>query len=160
MGNCFGKKTDIHLEKQYLINMDPELQLATFKNTPKFLPNIPVSKVIKVYDGDTITIAGKLDNQEEIYKWNIRLNNIDTPELKGKNINENEKQLLIQIPHEPTKIVVILKYFFDTYQELYGLFEGGIGFMANDLKCISEIIENVETILTSLEKKGLVKITN
>ena len=93
MGNCFGKKTDIHLEKQYLINMDPELQLATFKNTPKFLPNIPVSKVIKVYDGDTITIAGKLDNQEEIYKWNIRLNNIDTPELKGKNINENEKKI-------------------------------------------------------------------
>ena len=36
--------------------------MVTFKNTQKFLSNISVVKVIKVYDGYTITIAGKLDN--------------------------------------------------------------------------------------------------
>jgi endonuclease YncB( thermonuclease family) len=48
--------------------------------------------VIKVYDGDTITIASRLSFQNSpIYKFPVRLLGIDCPEIKGS--TENEKAL-------------------------------------------------------------------
>jgi endonuclease YncB( thermonuclease family) len=43
-----------------------------------------------VIDGDTITIATKLAgfSSNEIYKFSVRINGIDTPEIKGKNVDE------------------------------------------------------------------------
>lgn len=38
------------------------------------------AKVIKVYDGDTVTVVFKFNG--EYYKWLCRLDGIDTPELK------------------------------------------------------------------------------
>lgn len=45
--------------------------------------------VIKVYDGDTITVAF-YDNGCP-YKCRVRLAGIDTPELKGANVSNDEK---------------------------------------------------------------------
>jgi len=42
--------------------------------------------VVSVYDGDTITVVFKFANK--FYKWNCRINGIDTPEIKTKNIDE------------------------------------------------------------------------
>jgi endonuclease YncB( thermonuclease family) len=50
------------------------------KDLPLFIPPLKGGKVIKVYDGDTITIAS--------------LNGIDTPEMKGK--NEEEKEIAVK----------------------------------------------------------------
>jgi endonuclease YncB( thermonuclease family) len=48
--------------------------------------------VIKVYDGDTITIASKLPFPDSpIYKFPVRLLGIDCPEIKGS--TETEKNL-------------------------------------------------------------------
>ena len=47
-----------------------------------------VGKVVSVYDGDTIKIVFPVHNN--LYKWNCRLNGIDTPELRTKNNNEKE----------------------------------------------------------------------
>ena len=63
-------------------------------NTKKYIPNINYGKVIKVYDGDTITIATQLYNgsfipSKDIYKFSVRLNGIDTPEIKTSNIAEH-----------------------------------------------------------------------
>ena len=62
-----------------------------WSNTKIFVPPITKGHVIKVYDGDTITIASKLPiiNDEQIYRFSVRLNNIDTPEIKGH--TEQEK---------------------------------------------------------------------
>lgn len=61
------------------------------KDTVKFVPPIDHGIVIKVYDGDTITIASKLPYKKSpIYRFTVRLNGIDCPEIKGK--TENEKQ--------------------------------------------------------------------
>ena len=38
--------------------------------------------MVKVYDGDTITVAGYLKGDPECYKFKVRLNGIDSPELK------------------------------------------------------------------------------
>ena len=59
-------------------------------DTVEFTFPIEGGRVIKVYDGDTITIASKLPFKESpLYRLSVRLNGIDTPEIKGK--NEDEK---------------------------------------------------------------------
>lgn len=59
-------------------------------DTVEFTFPIQGGRVIKVYDGDTITIASKLPfNESPLYRLSVRLNGIDTPEIKGK--NEDEK---------------------------------------------------------------------
>ena len=54
------------------------------KNIPKYIPEINQGKVINVYDGDTITIAGYVKNNPKLFKFSVRLNNIDCPEIKSK----------------------------------------------------------------------------
>lgn len=55
-----------------------------------FVPPVDSGYVIKVYDGDTITIASKLPYASSLlYKFSVRLNGIDCPEIKGK--TEEEK---------------------------------------------------------------------
>ncbi len=56
-----------------------------------FVVPVKEGKVIKVYDGDTITVQFKLPfKSSPLYKISVRLNGIDCPELKTK--NEVEKQ--------------------------------------------------------------------
>ena len=44
-----------------------------------------------MYDGDTITIASKLPYKSSpLYRFSVRLNGIDCPEMKGKDENEKE----------------------------------------------------------------------
>jgi micrococcal nuclease len=60
-----------------------------------FVPPITTGYVIKVYDGDTITIASRLPyDGSPLYKFQVRLNGIDTPEIKTKNAEEKAKALL------------------------------------------------------------------
>lgn len=62
-----------------------------YSNTVPFMPPIHYGKVIKVYDGDTITIASLLPNTvSPIYRFSVRLNGIDTPEIKSKTKGEHE----------------------------------------------------------------------
>ena len=65
-------------------------------DTVEFTFPIQGGRVIKVYDGDTITIASKLPFEESpLYRLSVRLNGIDTPELKGK--TEDEKTAAKQV---------------------------------------------------------------
>jgi endonuclease YncB( thermonuclease family) len=64
-----------------------------WEDTYDFKFPITGGRVIKVYDGDTITIASKLPyTDSQLYRFSVRLNGIDTPEIKGKNISEDEKE--------------------------------------------------------------------
>jgi endonuclease YncB( thermonuclease family) len=62
-------------------------------DTYEFTFPVEGGRVIKVYDGDTITIATKLPFKMEtpLYRFSIRLNGIDTPEMKGKDVTAEEK---------------------------------------------------------------------
>ena len=74
-------------EYEYLKNVN-------VKDTVIFKPPIKYGKVMKVYDGDTINIATKLPYPNSpIYRFSVRLNGIDSPEIKGK--TEKEKELAI-----------------------------------------------------------------
>jgi endonuclease YncB( thermonuclease family) len=65
----------------------------TLSDTIPFVPNVCIGKVVKVYDGDTITIAAQPYQQLPIYKFSIRLAGIDTPEIKSH--DPREKQMAI-----------------------------------------------------------------
>ena len=70
------------------------LDTIEYNDTIPFVYPIRFGKVVKVYDGDTITIAAKLPGTEgPIYRFSVRLNGIDTPEIRGK--SEAEKELAI-----------------------------------------------------------------
>ena len=62
-----------------------------WKDCIPFVPPIAMGFVIKVYDGDTITIASKLPYPDSpLYRFSVRLNGIDCPEIKGKDKYEKE----------------------------------------------------------------------
>ena len=63
---------------------------ASFNNLIEWNDTVPWKSpitggtVIKVYDGDTITVAERLPyNESPLYRWSIRLAGIDTPEIKS-----------------------------------------------------------------------------
>ena len=65
------------------------MENINWKDTIEFTYPISGGYVIKVYDGDTITIAAKMPYENSpLFRFNVRLNGIDTPEIKSKNINE------------------------------------------------------------------------
>ena len=58
---------------------------ATWETTKPFVPLLDTAKeikVLKVYDGDTITVAAKPYAEQEICRFVLRLDGLDTPELK------------------------------------------------------------------------------
>jgi endonuclease YncB( thermonuclease family) len=59
-----------------------------YKDTRRFIPPIEHGKVVKVYDGDTITIASTIFNYNVVYRFSVRLRRIDSPEIKGKTAEE------------------------------------------------------------------------
>ena len=79
MGNCTSKKK-------------PRLTDVEYKDTVPFVPPVTGGRVVKVYDGDTITIATTLPFKEAnptVYRFSVRLRGIDTPEMRTK--SEEEK---------------------------------------------------------------------
>jgi endonuclease YncB( thermonuclease family) len=107
---CLNKYFSCNKKSQELVQMQNQIQIQTqpvlselqkaeqllqgieYNNTIKYIPSITYGKVVKVYDGDTITIAAYLDSDRSVvYRFSVRLNGIDSPEIKGK--TETEKNL-------------------------------------------------------------------
>jgi micrococcal nuclease len=75
-------------------NTVPPVEIFDWSKVKPFIPPIKGGIVIKVYDGDTITIVSRLPYEDsELFKFSIRLKGIDCPEIKSP--NEDEKQLAI-----------------------------------------------------------------
>ena len=109
----------------------------TYKDTITF--NLPITsgKVIKVYDGDTITIATKLPYDigttcqrffrcinpfytlySPVYRFSVRLRGIDCPEIRSKNTNEKHCAILAKNmihDHIYHKIVTLENVGYDKY---------------------------------------------
>ncbi len=61
--------------------------ISELDNARPFIPPIEnTGTVVKVYDGDTLTVVAKLTlSGSPYYKFSVRLNGIDTPEMRGSN---------------------------------------------------------------------------
>jgi endonuclease YncB( thermonuclease family) len=67
----------------------PAVGITKWDDTVPFVVPVSGGEVIKVYDGDTITIAAKMPFKgSPLYRLPVRLNGIDTPEIKGKSEDE------------------------------------------------------------------------
>ena len=82
--NMYNKNKNKNKPNKYMTNIN-----INWDDTIEFVFPIQEGYVIKVYDGDTITIAAKLPyNESPLYRFPVRLNGIDTPELKGQSDDE------------------------------------------------------------------------
>ena len=88
------KESNISNNTNPLMTAQLSLDTVVYADTKKYIPNITCGKVVKVYDGDTITIANHISlgsaRSDEIYRFQVRLNGIDTPEIKSKNQHTKE----------------------------------------------------------------------
>ena len=72
------------MERSYLENI-------SYTDTKPYIHPINYGKVVKVYDGDTFTIASKLPFENSpVYRFSVRLKGIDCPEMKTTNMNEKK----------------------------------------------------------------------
>ena len=89
---CFGKSTAASTGASTAASAT---HIPDWKSTVPFVPPVNGGHVIKVYDGDTITIASKLPftnhHKDTMWRFSVRLNGIDCPEIKGK--SESEKNV-------------------------------------------------------------------
>lgn len=90
--DCCKKKTPNNSPNKETDNT--YLEGVTYDNTKIFIPNIQYCKVIKVYDGDTITVASRLPNDVNIYRFSVRLVGNDTPEMKTNNDRERVNAII------------------------------------------------------------------
>jgi endonuclease YncB( thermonuclease family) len=68
--------------------------VPTWETTVPFVPPIQSGYVIKVYDGDTFTIASKLPySTSPTYRFNVRLSKIDCAELKTSDKKQKKKAI-------------------------------------------------------------------
>ena len=80
---CFGVRNNIPLER------------VSYGDTIPYIPPVSSGKVVKVYDGDTFTIATKLPhNKTQYYRFPVRIKGIDTPELRTKNQDEKKYAII------------------------------------------------------------------
>lgn len=69
--------------------MTSESTAPKWEDCVPFVPPFTEGWVVKVYDGDTFTIAAKLPyDASPLYRVSIRMNGIDTPEIKGSSPEE------------------------------------------------------------------------
>ena len=103
--NSSNNNNTAEILNKNLLNTNNDKQNILYKNymsdgsdikwedTVEFTFPIKGGRVIKVYDADTITIASKLPfDDSPMYRLSVRLNGIDTPEMKGKGISDEEKE--------------------------------------------------------------------
>ena len=96
------------------------MEHISYKDTIPFIPPLSEGKVIKVYDGDTITIASKMPFENSpYYRFSVRLKGIDCPEIRSKNTQEKECSILVRdyLRSMLSDKIVILK---DVELEKYG----------------------------------------
>lgn len=82
-----------------------------------------LGKVVDVYDGDTVKIVFPLSEKEpnRLYRWNCRLINVDTPEIRTKNLKEKAygKQVRDKLREKILNKLVYIKCLdFDKYGRL------------------------------------------
>ena len=76
-------------------NIKTPLESVSYSDTIPYIPPVSKGKVVKVYDGDTFTIATKLPhNKEQYYRFPVRIKGIDAPELRTKDKIEKEYAII------------------------------------------------------------------
>ena len=109
-----------------------------------FIPEIRAGKIVRVYDGDTVTIAARMQidgvDIPKLFRYSVRLRRIDSPEMKTK--NKKEKELAIKSRDALSQLIMgKMVSFIDVEYDKYGrilaevLTEDGINVSDWMIKC-------------------------
>ena len=89
---------------------DDDFTSMTLSSAKPFLPPITRGKVLKCYDGDTITIGCRFDWSNQVYKFNIRIAGVDCPEIRSTRKDPiekaDEKMVAIIVRDELRKLIM------------------------------------------------------
>jgi len=94
------RRSSYHSKREEVFGKFPEFvdtfdySASEYKNTSPWIPQLQRGKVIKVYDGDTITVASKCYEHSDVYRFTIRLRGVDSPEIKGKTDEERHHAIV------------------------------------------------------------------
>lgn len=80
-----------------------------------------IGKCVDVYDGDTIKVVFAVDGMDDVYRWNCRINRIDTPEIRTKNKKEKDFAKVVRDKLREkilNKLVIVDCQDFDKYGRL------------------------------------------
>ena len=131
--NCLGLTRCIDFMRRRNKHILSDIE---WKDTISYIPPVKEGFVIKVYDGDTITIATRVNNDKTIYRFSVRLNGIDCPEMKTH--NESEKTLAVMAKNRVIELIykkkVVLK---DVKMEKYGRLLANVYY---NNTCINELL--------------------
>lgn len=98
------------------------LNSITYADTQTYIPPVYFCKVVKVYDGDTITVATKLYTADSpVYRFSVRLAGIDTPEIHGSTSSEKASAIVVRdllANLVLNKIVLLKNVHFEKYGRL------------------------------------------
>jgi endonuclease YncB( thermonuclease family) len=103
--NIFSCCIPIFTKREIDSPMLPHTEPIKWEDTIPFVVPVTNAEVIKVYDGDTITIATKLPfKNSPLYRFQVRLNGIDCPEIKGS--CEEEKSLAREVRDKLSELLL------------------------------------------------------
>ena len=109
------------VQRWKLLRLKKKLNRLSLENCPRFIPSFRWAKVIKVYDGDTITLGTWIHGSS--FSFSFRLARIDTPELRTSNPEEKEQGYTVRNILRTmilNKIVLIDNISYDKYGRLLG----------------------------------------
>ena len=128
LNNIFINNIESHTIIVYSLIMTSVIQSSesvfnwdnvNLKDSITFKPMFTTAKVVKVYDGDTITVATPLHfDNSPIYRFSVRLRGIDCPEIRTKNDNEKtcgKKAKQIMMDQVLNKVVTFENVDYDKY---------------------------------------------
>lgn len=127
MSTCTETNVEHQKDKATSIIKDvKKLKDCNYANTERFnFKNKTFeAKVVKVYDGDTITVVFMILG--EYYKFNIRMDGYDSPEIRSKNIDEKKwaiasRDFLTSLIMD--KIILLRCKDYDKYGRILGIVE-------------------------------------
>jgi micrococcal nuclease len=105
------------------------------KNLPKYIPQVTKGRVVNVYDGDTLTLAARLPNDNTIYKFSVRLRGLDCPEVKTN--DKSEKLIAMKARnYVSSKVLGEMVTLFNVDLDKYGRLLAGV--LYNEQKDLAE----------------------
>ena len=124
------KSSDITINNDILIPVDTDR-----KNLPKYIPQVTKGRVVNVYDGDTLTLAARLPNDNTIYKFSVRLRGLDCPEVKTN--DKSEKLIAMKARnYVSSKVLGEMVTLFNVDLDKYGRLLAGV--LYNEQKDLAE----------------------
>lgn len=84
MGGCHSKRHTVDMCDREVVKQIGTVDLTgiRYEDTVEFVPKVNQCVVVKVYDGDTITVATTVGDDPTIYRFNVRFAGIDCPEMQ------------------------------------------------------------------------------